>query len=465
MESSKGKRATVIGLGREGVALVRYLTAQGAQVTVSDAKPAAKLAEALRQIEGLTVRLSLGENRIEDAVDADIIYISPGVPLNIPCISAARGKGVPQSSLTKLFFELCPAPIVGITGSSGKTTTTSLVGEVFKAAGRHVFVGGNIGITLLERLPEITPESWVVLELSSFQLEIMDRSPHVAAITNITPNHLDVHPSMEHYIRAKKTILNFQSEDDFAILNYDDPITRDLAKHCRAKVIFFSRTGQPEDDAAFLRNERVYVRRGGTKRPICAIREIKLMGQHNLENVLAACAIASACDIETEAMRAVAVSFRGVEHRLEPVAQIDGVDYYNDSIATTPERAVAGLRSFERPVVLLAGGRDKHLPLEPLAEAIWERCKGVILFGEAASLLEEAIAHWPHDRAKPLVVQRSPSFAEALIMARHMAAAGDVVLLSPACTSFDMFTNFEERGREFKRLVHELEGQHERVTG
>lgn len=460
----KGRRATVIGLGREGVAVVRYLAAQGAQITVSDVRPAGKLTESLRQIEGLPARLSLGENRVEDTVDAEIIYISPGVPLDVPCISAARGKGVPQSSLTKLFFELCPAPIVGITGSSGKTTTTSLVGEILKAAGRHVFVGGNIGVTLLDKLPEITSESWVVLEISSFQLEIVDRSPHIAAITNITPNHLDWHPSMEEYTQAKRNILNFQNEGDFAILNYDDPVTRKLAEDCKAKVIFFSRTQRPEGDASFVRDEQVYVRRVATEAAVCPVVDIKLLGQHNLENVLAACAISAACDIGKEAMEAVVTSFRGVEHRLEPVVQIDSVDYYNDSIATTPERTVAGLRSFNRPVVLLAGGRDKHLPLEPLAEVIWEKCRAVILFGEAASLLENAIVRWPHDPTRSLEIRRAPSFAEAVTAGKRMAAPGDVVLLSPACTSFDLFIDFEERGREFKRLVHGFERQRQEAS-
>ncbi|MFH1486430.1 MAG: UDP-N-acetylmuramoyl-L-alanine--D-glutamate ligase [Chloroflexota bacterium] len=453
----KGKRATVIGLGREGVALVRYLTAQGARVTVSDAKPAAKLEGSLRQIEGLPVRLSLGGNRVEDAVDADVIFISPGVPLSITCISAARGEGVPQSSLTKLFLELCPAPIVGITGSSGKTTTTSLVGEMFAAEGRHVFVGGNIGLPLLERLGEMTSMSWVVLELSSFQLEIMDKSPHVAAVTNITPNHLDVHPSMEHYIEAKRNILRFQGKNDFAILNHDDRATRKLAEDCLANVVFFSRTQLPKGDASFVRDGQIWIRHGQSQMCVCHIGEVKLLGQHNLENVLAACAIAGACKLEPEAVRAVVTTFRGVEHRLEAVAQIDGVYYYNDSIATTPERTVAGLRAFRQPVVLLAGGRDKHLPLEPLAEAVWETCQGVILFGEAASLLEEAIMRWPHNPDKSIVVRRSSSFVEAVAMAKRMANAGDVVLLSPACTSFDLFQDFEERGREFKRIVHELE--------
>ncbi|MBI2909091.1 MAG: UDP-N-acetylmuramoyl-L-alanine--D-glutamate ligase [Chloroflexi bacterium] len=455
----KGKRATVIGLGREGVAVVRYLAAQGAQITVSDVRPAGELAQSLRQIEGLPVRLSLGENRVEDAVDAEIIYISPGVPLDIPCISAAAGKGVPRSSLTKLFFELCPAPIVGITGSSGKTTTTSLVGEILRAAGKHVFVGGNIGITLLERLNEIRPNSWVVLEVSSFQLETMDRSPHVAAITNITPNHLDWHPSMEEYIEAKGNILKFQSGIDFAVLNYDDPTTRELAEECEANVIFVSRTQRPEGHGSFISKGQVVVRWGGVERPVCATADIKLLGQHNLENVLVACAVCSACDVDEQAMRAVVTTFRGVEHRLEPVARVDGVDYYNDSIATTPERTVAGLRSFNRPVVLLAGGRDKHLPVEPLAETVWAKCKGIILFGEAASLLEDAIIRAPHDTARSLDIRRASSLAEAVALGAEMAASGDVVLLSPACTSFDLFVDFEQRGREFKRLVRELQQQ------
>ncbi len=448
-----GKKATVIGLGREGISLVRFLAGQGAQITVSDTKAAEQLKDSLAQIEGLPVRLSLGENRIADAVEADIVYVSPGVPLDIPCLDAARQRGIPISSSTVLFFQLCPAPIVGITGSNGKTTTTTLVGDIFQRAGRDVFVGGNIGVPLLDKLPEIAQHSWVVLELSSFQLILMEQSPHAATITNITPNHLDMHPSMEHYIWAKTNILRYQTAANFAVLNYDHPLMRNIAADCPSQVVYFSQTQELEPEGAFLRKGQVMVRHHGREEAIVSTKDIKLLGKHNVDNVLAACALATVCGIEAEPIARAVTSFKGVEHRLELVAHVDGVGYYNDSIATTPDRTVAGLMSFSQPIVLLAGGRDKHLPMKTLSEVVARRCKGVVLYGEAAPAFEEVLSAQP---GHPQITS-SPSFAEAVSIAHRLAAPGDVVLLSPAGTSFDLFVDFEERGREFKRLVARLE--------
>ncbi len=449
----KGKKATVVGLGREGVALVRFLAARGAQITVSDMKTAEQLKGSLAQIEGLPVHLSLGGNRIEDTEEADIVYVSPGVPLDLPPLVAAQQRGIPISSSTVLFFQLCPAPIVGITGSSGKTTTTTLVGNIFQEAGRDVFVGGNIGLPLLDKLPEITEHSWVVLELSSFQLILMEQSPHAATITNITPNHLDMHPSMEHYIWAKTNILRYQTAQDFAVLNYDDPLMRSIAADCLSQVVFFSQTRELEPAGVFLRGGQVVIRHQGREETFLSTKDIELLGRHNIDNVLTACALATVCGIEAKPIARAVASFKGVEHRLELVMHINGVAYYNDSIATTPDRTIAGLRSFSQPVILLAGGRDKHLPMETLSEVVAERCKSVVLYGEAARSFEEALSAQP---GHPEVL-RSPSFAEAVNTAHRLAVAGDVVLLSPACTSFDLFTDFEERGSEFKRLVASLE--------
>ena len=449
----KGKRATVIGLGREGISLVRFLAERGAEITVSDMKTAEQLEDSLAQIEGLPVKLSLGGNRIEDAVEADIVYVSPGVPPDLPPLVAAQQKGIPISSSTVLFFQLCPAPIVGITGSSGKTTTTTLVGNIFQEAGRDVFVGGNIGLPLLDKLPEITNASWVVLELSSFQLILMEQSPHAATITNITPNHLDMHPSMEHYIWAKQNILRYQTARDFAVLNYDDPLMRSIAADCPSQVVFFSQTQEFEPEGAFLRGEQVILKHQGREEAILSTKDIKLLGRHNIDNVLTACALATVCGVEAEHIARAATGLKGVEHRLELTAHINGVAYYNDSIATTPDRTVAGLRSFNQPVILLAGGRNKHLPMETMSEAVAERCKSVVLYGEAAQSFEEALSA---QRGHPEIL-RSPSFAEAVNIAHRLAVPGDVVLLSPACASFDLFVDFEERGHEFKRLVARLE--------
>ena len=448
----RDKKVTVVGLGMEGVALVRFLVRQGAQVTVSDSKPAERLTSSLEQIAGLPVRLSLGGNRPEDATGADIVFTSPGVPLDIPALAAARERGVPLSNSMGLFFDLCPCHfIVGITGSSGKTTTTALVGSILEAAGDKVFVGGNIGVTLVDKLAEITPDTRVVLEMSSFQLSIMGQSPRVAAITNITPNHLDQHRSMEEYIEAKKNIIRFQGAGDFAVLNADDPVTRNLVGETAAHVLLFSQKPIPEGDGVFLRDNWIILRRKGHETPILPVDRISLLGRHNWENVMTACAIAAACGVSPKPMAKAVAAFRGIPHRLEWVRELNGVDYYNDSIATTPERAAAALRSFDPPVVLLAGGRDKHLPLDPLVGEVRQHCKAVVLYGESAPLLEEALRG-----AQLADMVRCQSFSEAVAAAHRIAARGEVVLLSPACTSYDLFEDFQERGREFKRLVWEL---------
>lgn len=449
----KGKRATVIGLGREGIALVEYLCAQGAQVTISDAKSDAELAGALAQIAGLPVRLSLGDNRVEDVISAHIVFVSPGVPLGLPALAAARQRGIPISSQIRLFFELCPAPVVGITGSSGKTTTTALVGEIFREAGWPVLVAGNIGLPPLSHLDELTPKHWVVLELSSFQLELMEQSPQVAVITNITPNHLDMHPTMEAYIAAKTNILRYQAPHDWAVLNFADPVTQGLALTSKGQALFFDIEGRFSGDGALVRDDWVTVRRGGHDEVICPITAIRLLGRHNLENVLTAATVASACGLPAEASARAIERFSGVEHRLELVAEVNGVRYYNDSIATSPERAVAGMRAIDAPIVLLAGGRDKHLPLEPLIETIRQRAKAVVLFGEMAPLLEKALT----SQQVTLPVARCSSLEEALGLAQAQAQAGDVVLLSPGGTSFDLFRNYEERGQRFKELVRKLQ--------
>ncbi|RLC69157.1 MAG: UDP-N-acetylmuramoyl-L-alanine--D-glutamate ligase, partial [Chloroflexi bacterium] len=300
----------------------------------------------------------------------DVVFVSPGVPLEIPFLVEARRRGVPLSSETRLFVELCPAPIVGITGSSGKTTTTTLVGEMLRASGQTTWVGGNIGCPLIEHLPEIAPTDRVVMELSSFQLEFFAPwageegrgiSPAIAAVLNISPNHLDRHPSMAAYVAAKKQILLHQRADDVAVLGFDNAEARALAGECRGEVLFFSQR-EVVAQGAFLRDEVVTLRLGEDEQPVCAVSEIKLLGRHNVDNVLAACTLAGVAGADVEAMAAVATTFSGVEHRLELVRELNGVRWYNDSIATSPERMVAALRSFDAPIVLLAGGRDKHLP-------------------------------------------------------------------------------------------------------
>ncbi|HWQ29202.1 MAG TPA: UDP-N-acetylmuramoyl-L-alanine--D-glutamate ligase, partial [Dehalococcoidia bacterium] len=318
-----GKRVTVLGLGIEGVDLVRFLVARGADVTASDAKPANRLRTALERLEGLPVRYRLGANRPEDVVGADFLFVSQSVPLDNPVVQEARRRGIPVSSMTCLFMELCPAPIVGITGSSGKTTTTSLVGAMFTAAGRPHVVGGNIGVGLLDLLDRITPETTVVLEISHTQLQLTDRSPHVACVLNVTPNHLDRF-SWDEYRQLKRNILAYQGPGDVAVLNRDDPESAAMAPLAKGTVRWFSARGPIDGEGAFIRDGVVTARRGGVEEAVVPVSEIPLRGEHNVANVVAAVAIASACGLPADAMGRAVREFAPVPHRLEFVAEVGG---------------------------------------------------------------------------------------------------------------------------------------------
>lgn len=449
----RGKRATVVGLGIEGMALAPYLVAEGAAVTISDARTPEALTGNLARLSGLPVRLALGGNRPEDCTDADVVFVSQGVPLDLPALQAARAAGVPLSSATRLFMERCPAPILGITGSAGKTTTTALVGRMLAAGGLQIEVGGNNGRILLDRLGSLTPQHWVVLEMSHTQLEMTDRSPQVALVTNISPSHADRYPDMADYIALKENIFAHQSAGDTLALNWDDPATRAMAAKAHGHVVWFSLREQPDGDGAYLEGDTLRLRWQGANTAIMPRSTIRLMGEHNVANVLAACAATAATGISTQAMATAVADFSGVEHRLEWVRTLDGVDYYNDSIATTPERVAAGLRCFDRPIVLLAGGRHKYLPLEPLVAEMKQHCRATVLFGEAGEYLEAGLrAQLPTDAQ----LERHADLADAVTAAAGLARNGDVVLLSPACTSFDAYPNFEARGRHFKQLVAAL---------
>ena len=374
-----GKRATLIGLGtRTHVSLARFLVSRGAEVTISDVKPAEKLEEEIRLLGDLPVRMSLGGHRDEDVVSADVVFVTPGASRDLPCLVATSERGIPIRSEIELLFHLCESPIVAITGSSGKTTTTTLTGEILKAQGRRVFVGGNIGMPLIDRLDEIGLDSVVVLELSSFQLEHMTDSPHVAAILNVTPNHLDRHVTMENYANAKKNIILYQKPDDYAILGVDDPIAGSLWPECRGNRLGFSLEREVES-GGFLWSDELLLRYGGREELVCRTGDVKLRGRHNLYNVLAAAAISAAAGADTDSIRQVVTTFTGVEHRLELVREIRGARYYNDSIATAPERTLAALNAYDEPIVLIFGGKSKHLPMEKLIEKVNEKVRALVL--------------------------------------------------------------------------------------
>jgi len=457
----RNRAVAVVGLGVSNMAVIRYLAGRGARLTGFDQKTEQALGAKAEELRRLGVRLVLGPDYLERLDGAwDAVFLTPGMPKNAPALQRLRERGVPFFSEIGLFFSLCKAPIVGITGSSGKTTTTTLVGEMLRRGPRPVYVGGNIGQPLLEVAEDIPGDAWVVLELSSFQLEMLDRSPHVAVVTNVTPNHLDVHGTMEAYVAAKRRIYEFQRPGDVAVFNADDETTRAMAALSPGRRLAFS-LEEEQPEGAWLDGDRIVARvrtpsRPGRAQPVvvCTLADIRVPGRHNVANVLAAVAVGSACGLKPEWMRDAIAAFRGVRHRLELVGTWNGIRFYNDSIATSPARAVAGIRSFAEPIVLIAGGYDKKLPFDELAAALPGRVHTVVLLGATAAKIEQAIAaHSEKTGAVPPRIVHAGSLEEAVEQARLAARPGDVVLLSPACASYDMFPNFEVRGDRFRELV------------
>lgn len=454
----RGARVTVVGLGIEGIDLVRHLTSEGASVIVSDARPPAELTDQLAAIADVvergTATLSLGANRAEDTVSADYVFASQGVPAELPALRAAHEAGVPVSSMTQLFLERCPASVTGITGSAGKTTTTALVGAMLAAAGVDHVVGGNIGVGLLALLPRVRADTRVVLELSHTQLATVDRSPHLACVTNVTPNHLDRF-SWEQYVGLKRRIFAFQGADDTTVFNLDDEVCAGFATEAPGRVVGTSRRRELAGDGARLRDDVVVARRDGEERALFRSDEIPLRGDHNVENVLSAVAVAAELAVADEAIANAVRDFRGVPHRLEHVGTVGGVTYVNDSIATTPERTLAGMRSYDGPLVLVLGGRHKDLPVGGLAAEAARRCRAVIAFGEHGPLFADAVRERAADGTP--VVREVAGVDEAVRAAAEEARAGDVVLFAPAGTSFDAYRNFEARGQAFRDAVSALE--------
>jgi UDP-N-acetylmuramoylalanine--D-glutamate ligase len=439
-------KVTVIGFSIEGEDLARYFVAQGDEVTVSTLRVPESMAHVQEELMGRGVTFRVGENSPEDVAGADLVCVSQGVPLGIAAVVAAREAGTPVRSMTSLFFEKYPGPIVGITGSSGKTTTTALVDAMFTAAGREHVTGGNIGVGLMGLLGGAKATTPAVLEVSHTQLQLLERSPEVAALTNMTPNHLDQF-TWEEYVALKRRIFEFQPPGAACVFNADDPVSRELAPTAPGDVLLFSIGGDHGMNGAFVKEGLVCMRRDGRSYRALQVSDIPLRGQHNVANVAAATAVASACGLTPDVVARAVIAFKPPQHRLEPVATVKGVDYFNDSIATAPERTLAALRSFEEPVVLLLGGREKQLPLEQMLIEAKRSCRAVVCFGEAGVMLADAA------EGAGLEVTRVETVAEAVEAASRLARAGDVVLLSPACTSFDAYENFEQRGEDFRRHV------------
>ena len=456
----RGARIAVIGLGVSNLPLTRFLAGKGAAVTVCDRKTADQLGDTLRRLpDGVETRL--GEEYLNGLGSFDFVFLTPGIRKHLPEIDAARRAGAVISSEVELVFRLCRAPIVGITGSSGKTTTTTLVGLMLEASGVKTRVGGNIGRPLIEDVESIGGDEVVVMELSSFQLEELPFSPEVAVVTNITPNHLDQHSSMEEYVEAKRRILTRQSAGDAAVLNYDNPITREFAAGVLGRVVWFSLKRVSSEGACLGPMGEQLLWNG---RPVAARSGMRLLGLHNVENALAALAAAKLAGASDDAVARTLATFRGVEHRLELVADVGAVRFYNDSIATTPARAMAGIAAFDasEPLVLIAGGYDKHLPFDEFARALVDRVRVLVLVGVTADQIafevEKALAAAPAAAAREATLEevvRARDFDEAVRLAAQKARPGEIVLLSPACASYDLFANFEKRGERFRALVRE----------
>lgn len=449
--SLRGRTVAVIGIGVSNTPLLRLLLREGIAVTACDRSDRAKLGALAEELEAAGAVLRLGDGYLQ-GLDQDVIFRTPGLRPDVPELEAARARGSVITSEMEIFFQVCPCPIIAVTGSDGKTTTTTIIAELLRAAGHTVHVGGNIGHPLLAEARSIRPTDWAVLELSSFQLMTMTRSPHIAVVTNLAPNHLDVHKSMEEYVWAKENIFRHQQPGDIAVFNLDNAITRELSAHAPGRALYFSRQAEPEN-GVFLRGDAVISRRDGRERQIMTTEDIRLPGVHNVENYMAAIAAVDGL-VPDETIRTFARAFNGVEHRIELVRTWRGVRFYNDSIASSPSRTIAGLRSFKEKVILIAGGYDKHIPFDVLGPEVVEHVKLLILCGATADKIRAAVEQAPGYRpGHPEILDVTP-FQRAVETARDRAVPGDVVTLSPACAAFDQFKNFMERGKTFKAIVN-----------
>jgi UDP-N-acetylmuramoylalanine--D-glutamate ligase len=457
MENWKGKRVLILGAARQGLALARWLSIHGAQVTLSDMHSEDELQVARESLAEFEIQWALGGHPLALLDSTDVLCLSGGIPLTLPIVVDALSRGIPLSNDSQIFMEVVPCKTIGITGSAGKTTTTTLVGNMAKNAhGDRAYVGGNMGDPLLNYVDEMKPEDIAVMELSSFQLDQMTISPNIAAILNVTPNHLDRHGTMEAYTSAKARILEFQSKEDAAVLGHDDKGAWNLRHKVTGRLYTFSMNDLDEGlDGAYLHDGLLNLRDGDAYLPLILREKIQLRGDHNVQNVLAAFAIGHAVGLPLDDMLAAVEDFRGVPHRLEFVRELNGVQWYNDSIATAPERSMAAIRSFEKPLVLLLGGRDKDLPWEELIRLANERVDHVVLFGEAAEKIEKTVAGLGSGKMQ-FSVARVNGLKEAVVKTAEIAEPGDVVLFSPGGTSYDEFIDFAERGERFGTWVHEL---------
>ena len=453
----RGKRVAVLGAGVSNTPPIEALLEAGVDTAVCDMGSREKIGDAAGRYEALGAKLRLGESYLDD-LDADVIFRTPGIMPSNPAIMDAVGRGAQLTSEMEVFFEVCPCRIIAVTGSDGKTTTTSIIADMLKNDGYTVHVGGNIGAPLLCKADDMRPDDIAVVELSSFQLMTMQNSPDIAVITNVAPNHLDVHKDMDEYIGAKRNIYMHQSSGGKAVFNYDNDLTRAYADTARGEAVFFS-SRSAVGNGCYLSGGTIYEAADGASEPLIRADEIFLPGAHNAENFMAAFAALRGL-AGRDAMLKTARTFKGVAHRIEFVRELRGVRYYNDSIASSPSRTIAGLRSFDRKVILIAGGKDKGVAFDTLGVEITSRVKKLILTGLTAEKIRDAVssaAACTQDRTELPEIKMIENFEDAVLAASNAAGEGDIVMLSPACTSFDRFKNFEERGNLFKKIVEEME--------
>lgn len=470
--SFDGKRVAIVGMGKSNQALCRYLLKEGAEITCFDRKTKEELGHVYDEFSSYGVKWSLGSDYLDILPSFKHIFLTPGMKKNQPEIVEARNRGAVISTEVALFLERCKARVCGVTGSAGKTTTTTLVAMMLKESLPHkkIFVGGNIGSVLIEKVDEIPEDALVVLELSSFQLELVEKDPDVSVILNVKPNHLDIHDSFEDYVNAKRRIYRFQNKDNWCILNFDDPITRKMLSECPGNVGLFSLRPFDRDIAksvgqigklayAWLEQSTLFAQvENYPVQRIASAGDLLVPGAHNISNTLAAILLSMLMGANPEGILTAIKSFGGVEHRIEFVREAYGVKYYNDSIATSPDRTIALLETLRGPLVLILGGYDKGLPFDELAEKVVARNCIVITMGKTAGKIESAIVEaWERTKRSGCPdISRVSSLEEAVHTAKQKAKPGYSVVLSPACASFDMFRNFEERGRLFKEIVRKL---------
>lgn len=449
MQNLKNQKVGVLGLGDENLALVKYLVRKHTNVVICDRKSREELGEYYNEVKDLPVQFRLGEHYLDHLEDFAVVFRAPGLPYFNEKIQKAKKSGVEVSSQIRLFFTLCPCPIIGITGTKGKGTTTALTGDILKKAGKDVYIGGNIGQPPIDFTDKLTKDSIVVLELSSFQLQDIDRSPHIAVVLDIKVDHLDYHKDEAEYIDAKKNIVRYQKHSDSAVINADYLTSFEFAALTKAQVYYFSRR-KSVDQGAFVMDRNLILRVNDKDTPIISIDKIQLRGEHNLENICAAATAAYLAGADIEVVKQGISTFRGLEHRLELVAEINGIKYYNDSFSTTPDTTIAAINSFSEPIILLAGGSEKNADYAELGEAIdTSSVKTVILMGVTTAPRIKAEIKNP--RVK--IIDTAKNIDEVMETVKSEMKPGDVVLLSPASASFDWFKNYKDRGNQFKDAV------------